>query len=682
MTDMIPAAVPLFLAKATVVLLAALGLTRALQRASAGARHVVWLAALGALLLVPVLAAWGPLRLPVLPPPHAAAAVAPREIDAAPMPAPAAAPSAIVPAAPAPMATPEPTSMVDAVRRVGGLVPLMLAVWAAVALAIAASVARAWLVMRGIVRRARPLDEPAWMAPLWEVADRLDLEEAPRLLCSGETRMPFACGLRRPTIVLPTDSDAWTADRRRAVLLHELAHVRRRDLAGHTLARLVCAAYWFHPLVWTAARRLRAESERACDDLALAAGARPADYAEHLLDIVASVRRDTTPLVALAMARRSEFEGRMLDILDPERPRGAPGRRLSASLVGGLAVVTVVVSAAAPAPAPAPAAPVPSTAIADASPVRAPLAPYTTARPQPRARRLRVPLPAPAPTIDVPTVRRDPDTIRVALSTDGRVALALDALALDTGTLTALAHRRAAADERTEVLARVLRTDTSASLRRVAAWGLAAHAGDPGAATALAAALHDDASVGVREMAAWGLAEAGAGATARDALSAAARADADAGVRFSAVWALGSLGDARSADVLTAALRDASAEVRTAAVWALGTVRPSQAPSALVAMLGDRDARVRRLTAWALFTIADPATAPALQSAMRAESDPALRVADVRALAALGDGAVDALRDLIESRDTTIRGAAIRALAGGRASAPWPWPWPRPRPYP
>ena len=70
------------------------------------------------------------------------------------------------------------------------------------------------------------------------------------------------------------------------------------------MGRVACALYWFHPLVWTAARRLRAESERACDDLALVFGARPSDYAEHLLDIVTCVRDHNTPAIALAMAHR------------------------------------------------------------------------------------------------------------------------------------------------------------------------------------------------------------------------------------------------------------------------------------------------------------------------------------------------------------------------------------------
>jgi hypothetical protein len=102
-------------------------------------------------------------------------------------------------------------------------------------------------------------------------------------------------------------------------------------------------------MVWTAARRLRAESERACDDLALCFGAQPADYAEHLLDIVTCVRDHSTPAIALAMAHRKEFEGRMLAILNPELRRTNFGRLQSASLVGVLSLLVVVISAAAPA---------------------------------------------------------------------------------------------------------------------------------------------------------------------------------------------------------------------------------------------------------------------------------------------------------------------------------------------
>ena len=111
-------------------------------------------------------------------------------------------------------------------------------------------------------------------------------------------------------------------------LAHELAHVKRRDCFTQAMAHLACAAYWFNPLVWIAARRLRAERESACDDLVLAAGTRGSDYAEHLLDIARSLRSGAWPTwSAVTMAHRSQLEGRLMAILNPALPRRSPTRR-------------------------------------------------------------------------------------------------------------------------------------------------------------------------------------------------------------------------------------------------------------------------------------------------------------------------------------------------------------------
>ena len=137
--------------------------------------------------------------------------------------------------------------------------------------------------------------------------------------------MPMAWGILRPAVLMPAEADEWPIERLRIVLLHELAHVRRRDCLTHLLAQVACAVYWFHPLAWMAARRARAERERACDDLVLAAGTRGSDYAEELLQIARVMRSGRFPAVlagaTLAMAHRSQLEGRLLAILDPRIPR-------------------------------------------------------------------------------------------------------------------------------------------------------------------------------------------------------------------------------------------------------------------------------------------------------------------------------------------------------------------------
>ena len=127
-------------------------------------------------------------------------------------------------------------------------------------------------------------------APLGErLAQSLGIERPVTFLSGDEDAMPMACGLVRARVLLPAEADDWPIERQRVVLLHELAHVKRRDCLTQMLAHLACATYWFNPLVWLAARRLRAERERACDDLVLAAGTRGSDYADHLLDIARSL---------------------------------------------------------------------------------------------------------------------------------------------------------------------------------------------------------------------------------------------------------------------------------------------------------------------------------------------------------------------------------------------------------
>ena len=112
------------------------------------------------------------------------------------------------------------------------------------------------------------------------------------------------------------------------MLLHELAHVRRGDVAMHLLARTALALYWWNPLAWFAWREFLKERERATDDLVLHAGARASDYAGHLLEVARTLQpAPATAWAAIAMARRSQFEGRLIAILDSGVDRKPSGRR-------------------------------------------------------------------------------------------------------------------------------------------------------------------------------------------------------------------------------------------------------------------------------------------------------------------------------------------------------------------
>ena len=666
----------ILVAKATLLLLAALGASALLQRASAGARHLVWVAIIGALLLLPAFVKWTPWRLAILPAATPSVAAQPFGPSASPSLSPTA---QTAPLPNAGSAQPQASQITERRNILATTSPWQLAaiIWGVIALSVTLWLALGFLNVRRIVRRARALEDRLWTGPLYEIADRLDIDATPRLMRSEDVQMPFACGLVRPTIVLPAESDEWDIERRRAVLMHELAHIRRRDLLGHTLGRLACAVYWFHPLVWTAARRMRIESERACDDLALTCGLRATTYAEHLLDIVTAVGKTRTPAIAIPMAHRREFEGRMLAILDPALRRGV-GRRQSAALLVGLVALVVVVGGAVPAPRAAA-----QLANDSAVPARSGAGPADTAANTTQVRVLTENTHQSTVKSEVKQTLTNPSkpSEREPAEIDRDPAAADRVSALTSAEVLHALQDTTRRDDRPSLLISVLRSDTSASLRRVAAWGLSRYAERSDVTDALAASLRRDSNSEVREMSAWALAHGAERANAVDALTEAVRRDADNEVKETALWALGNLDAEKAVDVLGDAISSPSKHLRMLAIWALGNASPKSAPRALTNALNDADKGVRMIAAWALFRIEDPESVTALEQALNREEDKDLRMGYIRALGAIGERSSAALARLLDSRDPQVRAVVVEALAG-KGGGPWPWPWPNPRPNP
>jgi TonB family protein len=208
-------------------------------------------------------------------------------------------------------------------------------VWAAGAVAGLAHMLLGWVAMWRLRREALPFPDLAALAAEFGLRRRVDVLATP----SGG--MPMTFGLFRPAVFLPVDAAQWNDERRRLVLSHELAHIRRGDSATHLLARAALSFYWWNPLAWAAWRAFLNERERATDDLVLNAGARASEYAGHLLEIARTMQ--SAPALgwaAVAMARPSQLEGRLVAILDSRVNRNAP-RRASA-LVAALAAIVLV----------------------------------------------------------------------------------------------------------------------------------------------------------------------------------------------------------------------------------------------------------------------------------------------------------------------------------------------------
>ena len=140
-----------------------------------------------------------------------------------------------------------------------------------------------------------------------------------RLRTSPSEVGPLTWGVLRPVVLLPKASVTWPRERLLSVLLHEAAHVRRKDCLARLIAVAASALYWPNPLVWLAARLLRRDAESAADDAVLTAGIRPTHYAEHLVGLARSYAG--VSFAALAMAERSMLNARVKAILDPAQPR-------------------------------------------------------------------------------------------------------------------------------------------------------------------------------------------------------------------------------------------------------------------------------------------------------------------------------------------------------------------------
>ena len=292
--------------KASVILAAALAAAWALRHREAALRHFVWTAALGALLILPVLIAMAPQwGWRVVPEQEAALTVTPTTASAA----------AVVSHGPA--------------MRPAPVRPYWLPVAWAVGFLIVA--VRSTL---GAVRSARMVGRAA---PL--TVDAPEIGSGVRLLESREAPMPLAWGIRRPAVVLPVEARDWPADRLRTVVLHEWMHILRRDLLAQAVGQAACCLFWFHPLAWVAARQLRRERERACDDAVLLRGIAAHDYAGHLVELVrAMAARKQQWASAAGMAERSDLEARVRALLDRRRARQPLSRR---------AALTVSIAAAA-----------------------------------------------------------------------------------------------------------------------------------------------------------------------------------------------------------------------------------------------------------------------------------------------------------------------------------------------
>ncbi len=300
--------------KVTIILALTGLLALALQKASAAARHLLWSLALVGLLMLPVLIEVLPrIQAPIMPA-KATVQIASSEdlkLDESLL-----------------SASPQITQITPVVQNVEpanwrpDFSQVLAMIWSAGVLFFLARLIGASIKIRRILANSALISDAPMTALIQNLAADLDLQTPVALYVSADLAMPVTAGIKRLVILLPVEAADWDADWMRMVLLHELAHVKRRDCLTQMLANIACAFYWFNPLVWYAAKQLRKERELACDDAVLALGTRASDYAGYLVALAKSFELNRqTAAVTVGMAC-SQLENRVRSILNPQVQRG------------------------------------------------------------------------------------------------------------------------------------------------------------------------------------------------------------------------------------------------------------------------------------------------------------------------------------------------------------------------
>jgi beta-lactamase regulating signal transducer with metallopeptidase domain len=355
--------------KATGILAVAAVVTAAWRTASASARHLVWAVAVTAALLLPFAAAavssLGAPRVAIpftMPVATVTASIAlPEEVmtgtvpdvGAIASPGPqveeiAAPPSPIESPVAAQIELPSLAAMVASAGSAGSMPRWerkITILWAIGALLALLPLLIATLRIAALARSARPVGGGRWKYLIEATPAISHLAARVRILESPDASMPMTWGCFRPTLLIPANTTEWPDWKCRNILLHELAHVERRDCLTQLVAQVTCAVYWFNPLAWMAAHRMRLERELACDDRVIAAGSAASDYASNLLDVARSLRAPSfTSPTAIAMARPSQLSGRLLAVLDARRNRAGVSRPVFAAASISAAVLVVVLA--------------------------------------------------------------------------------------------------------------------------------------------------------------------------------------------------------------------------------------------------------------------------------------------------------------------------------------------------
>lgn len=481
-----------------------------------------------------------------------------------------------------------------------------------------------------MARQAETVTEKSWLNLSDDLTDHLQILRPIRLLKSDKIKMPMTWGISHPKIMFPSEADHWSHERRRFVLLHEFAHVKRLDSLTQLLAQFANALYWFNPFIWISIRQFLKEREHACDDFVLKQGSKASEYAGLLLDIAQSLSSvPFASLATVAMARRTQLEGRLLAILNPHLSRRTLTR--FAVLLISIGVLSIVL-------------------------------PLSAMRPISQSKK----------HTDTKSAQQDQEILKssegeknleheIENNTNAGPALPIKIFHQQTKTTKTNKIQTGPVQQSDDLVVQSLceaLKDSILEVRLQAAETLG-RIKNPAAVQPLAEALKDK-NWQMRVTAAEALGDIGDKSAVQALI--AALGDANWQVRCRAAEALGDIEDPRAVKPLGEALRDENRDVRQNVVQALSEIEDHSAVDPLTTALKDDDWEIRKEAAHALGEIEDPAAVSPLSLALTDENWE-VRKSVVHALGEIGDRrAVEPLSKAMMDEDWEIRKQAAYAL--------------------
>ena len=171
------------------------------------------------------------------------------------------------------------------------LLPWVVAVWLAGAMVFWLRLIGGWIFaerLRSSLVRPAPRE---WQQALDRLKNRIRVSRPVRLLVSSLVQAPAVVGWLRPVVLVPVGALAGLPPEQiEALLLHELAHIRRHDYLVNIVQSAIEALLFYHPAVWWVSGHIRAERELCCDDMAVSVSGDAVTYARALAELESDPR--------------------------------------------------------------------------------------------------------------------------------------------------------------------------------------------------------------------------------------------------------------------------------------------------------------------------------------------------------------------------------------------------------